>query len=129
MFDPAIIPIEPERVEKVAPAVPPPLVLVSMEMMFTPSPAPPPEGTEITTEPPEIPTEAIPAPAKTRLERACVPVLLCVVFDVAYIVTAVPPPPAPTERARFSPAVFMVMDPEIFVPAKVVPVPAYLLES
>ena len=50
-----------------------------------PSPAPPPDGTLITTEPLLIPTEAIPAPAKIRELILAVPVDDCVEFEVAYI--------------------------------------------
>lgn len=93
-----------------------------METMFTPSPAA--ALPEITTEPLVTPTEIAPAPAKTRLDRAWVPVLLWVVLLLAYIVTAVPPPPAPTDMDSCKPTEFMVMEPEIFAPLNVVPVPA-----
>ncbi len=41
---------------------------------------------EITTDPPVIPTETLPAPLKIREEAFVVPVLLWVVFPVANIV-------------------------------------------
>jgi hypothetical protein len=52
-------------------------------MMLTPSPAPPPAGTETTTDPPVTPTEAMPAPAKVSDLASCVPLVPWVVFEVA----------------------------------------------
>jgi len=67
-------------------------VWVPAARTLPPSPAPPPAGTEIRTLPFVTPTEAIPAPAKINEERALVPEVLWVVFEVAYIVAAETPP-------------------------------------
>ena len=99
----------------------PPLV-VPAEKVTLPAAA---LGAEIITEPLEIPTEAAPAPAKMMLLMLTVPELLWVVFEVANIVRVLPPPPgAATDIESCSPAVFMVMEPEILAPLNVVPVPA-----
>src|SRR5262249_19468230 len=64
----------------VEPAV---LPIVDTPAKTPPSPAPPPDGTETTTDPLVIPTLAMPAPAKIMLDALYVPLLLCVVFEVA----------------------------------------------
>jgi hypothetical protein len=48
-------------------------------------PAPPPDGTEMTTEPPVTPTDAIPAPPKESADLCAVPEVDWVVLDTANI--------------------------------------------
>lgn len=60
-------------------------VCVPAAMMFTPSPAPPPDGTENTIEPSEYPMLATPAPTKLNVLASNVELEDCpVVFDTAY---------------------------------------------
>src|SRR5262245_49015116 len=65
------------------PVLPAVLPIVETPAKTPPSPAPPPEGTEITTLPFVTPTDAMPAPPKLRFPRFCVPELDCVVFETA----------------------------------------------
>ena len=106
-------------------------------MTFPPSPAPPPDGTEMTTDPFDRPTDATPAPWIWRALRLTVPLLFWVVLETALTVT-VPTPRLmvdPLELADRAPVAARLvrsgpettMEP-LEMPAEIPPAPRTIME-